>query len=418
MEKKDEIVEISSLSDYIKEFEEIMDFKDKEVPKNVPENERDENKKLERKIKGAQIFRGEPGEFDKRIAGAFRDDYIEENKSYEPTYYRNFMNNVDEYYREISHRLTEIERNDFIAFSQHHGLPTNFIDVTQSPLIALFFACDTAEKKDVAYVYMFEDYIDVTDIIVNYPKDTVVDLLANGKTDVMNDLHDLLWKYQRRLIRSNKMDDYLKNVLLNIYESTKDTTDENGVGIFNNLFNIFGVIHNVTDKICEEIKQGKTVPKLEENLKELFENITDHKFGIKLSKEQHEVYYINPYRRNNPIIFYYVVFLCFYLSLEKYQPIKNRENEFMPCMVYRPKTSFQRSRLQQAFFIVQPFFEKKNRYSEGSKIHLLQDITHSKSIKINNPKQILQQLNYIGINRGTVYGDFDNIAKHIKEKSQ
>jgi hypothetical protein len=37
-------------------------------------------------------------------------------------------------------------------------------------------------------------------------------------------------------------------------------------------------------------------------------------------------------------------------------------------------------------------------------------------VKINNPELILRQLDYIGINHGMMYGDFDSIAKYINSK--
>ncbi|MEG0368175.1 MAG: FRG domain-containing protein, partial [Coprobacillus sp.] len=39
-------------------------------------------------------------------------------------------------------QLSEDEKRHFLAFCQHHGIPTNLVDVSYSPLVALFFACD------------------------------------------------------------------------------------------------------------------------------------------------------------------------------------------------------------------------------------------------------------------------------------
>lgn len=34
-----------------------------------------------------------------------------------------------------------------MAFCQHHGIPTNLVDVSYSPLVALFFACDGKSER-------------------------------------------------------------------------------------------------------------------------------------------------------------------------------------------------------------------------------------------------------------------------------
>lgn len=45
----------------------------------------------------------------------------------------------NEFKRETYYKITADQRHDFLAFAQHHGIPTNLLDFTTSPLIALFF---------------------------------------------------------------------------------------------------------------------------------------------------------------------------------------------------------------------------------------------------------------------------------------
>jgi ADP-ribose pyrophosphatase YjhB (NUDIX family) len=93
-------------------------------------------------------------------------------------------------------------------------------------------------------------------------------------------------------------------------------------------------------------------------------------------------------------------------------------NDYMPCMIYKPILSFERARTQRGFFIVQPF-KKFNPHNKNDKrIRPIQEVHHSKVIKINNPEVVLRQLDYIDINRGTMYGDYDNIAKYITNKKR
>ena len=52
-----------------------------------------------------------------------------------------FMKMIDEFYKETAYKLNE-DKTDFIAFAQHHGIPTNLLDISASPLTALYFACE------------------------------------------------------------------------------------------------------------------------------------------------------------------------------------------------------------------------------------------------------------------------------------
>ena len=46
----------------------------------------------------------------------------------------------------------------------------------------------------------------------------------------------------------------------------------------------------------------------------------------------------------------------------------------------------------------------------------MQDIEHTHAIEVRNKKKILKQLDNIGLNYGSIYGDYDSIALSIKEK--
>ena len=77
-------------------------------------------------------------------------------------------------------------------------------------------------------------------------------------------------------------------------------------------------------------------------------------------------------------------------------------------MTYRPKIPFERARLQQGYFIYQAF----SKFSQNA----IQHINHDELIKIENPSKILRELENIGINYGTLFGDYDSIAKYVKGK--
>lgn len=156
----------------------------------------------------AYIFRGEhcfiekndetktPKSHEKRLSGAFRKEETVENRD---SIFVHFMKRVDEYYELIGHRLSDVEREHFIAFSQHHWLPTNLLDITSAPLVALFMACDGATNN--GHVYIFDkDYMDVTDILAGFAhSDTLeqdfIELLINDNRIAVEKFFALLKKH-------------------------------------------------------------------------------------------------------------------------------------------------------------------------------------------------------------------------------
>ena len=79
---------------------------------------------------------------------------------------------------------------------------------------------------------------------------------------------------------------------------------------------------------------------------------------------------------------------------------------------YQPANLFDRINAQKGLFVYQPYFYSCDMVYD---YHVLsvQNVNPEITIEINNYQSILSELDVLGINLGSVYGDLDNIAKSV-----
>lgn len=136
--KEEKKTEINSLEDFISKFD-------------------------EKEFSGSFYYRGEPKDYSctilndsispidtRNMASGYRW-MLQNGKTFE-----DLLGLRNDYYREIGHTLTEIETENFIAYAQHHGLPTELLDITSNSAVALYFACERDDEED-GYIYLFDN---------------------------------------------------------------------------------------------------------------------------------------------------------------------------------------------------------------------------------------------------------------------
>lgn len=72
--------------------------------------------------------------------------------------------------REMINNILLEKPNEFIGMNyfnilaklRHFGLPTRLLDITENPLVALFYACNEKKDKDGAVYYFQKEYIEIT----------------------------------------------------------------------------------------------------------------------------------------------------------------------------------------------------------------------------------------------------------------
>lgn len=324
------------------------------------------------------LFRGEPKEYRERIASALRHYKGTFNDTKE--YPFNIM--LDDFYREVTPILSNVEHENFIAFAQHHGIPTPLIDVTESPLVGLYFACQSPTEEN-GYVYLFgKNYIDITKIIQKYPNRNVIEeLFINNDKDFLSLLPLLEKNYK---INNDEFKDNL-SVLLNDYKHYSGITFD-----------------DTEKKLLEEINRPNSdLWMILYLLKEIDESIPlDLIDGWPI-----EVF-----------VYLYMARMFFRKAYNSGEPIW--WINFLPNLLYRPIMEFDRGLNQRGSFLYQSYASYVEEVY-NFRVQMVQRIRFDKQVfTIKNKSEILKSLDNIGINQMTLFRDFDSTASYIKSKHE
>lgn len=144
------------------------------------------------KLENITYYRGEDAVYSVRQASAFRP-YEFKWDSIQPF---PFIKMIEEFYKETAHKLNE-DKIDFIAFAQHHRIPTNLLDISTSPLTALYFACQGDENVDGVVYIGNEECIDVTELIHKYPNENLLESVFSNTTNELKILIPLFQQFKK-----------------------------------------------------------------------------------------------------------------------------------------------------------------------------------------------------------------------------
>ena len=327
------------------------------------------------KLENVLFYRGESEIFPLRQSSALRPYEFRWNsaKPYP------FINMIDEFYKETAHKLNE-DKVDFIAFAQHHGIPTNLLDISTSPLTALYFACQGDKNTDGVVYVGSDEYIDVTNLIHQFQNQNLIEAIFSSAPDKL----ELLVPIFNQLKKEHP--DYFAFLLDELIESY--------------LYYFRSPFGDDEQKFYKKLKRRKfDVWECIGYLRNTFEEIQE--FPLDMYDEE--------------IYFYLALqFIFFRKALTNEEPIDSIN--FLPNMIYQPIMKFERGRNQQGLFLYQgylTYIERVYNFRVLAKQHLyFQNI----EFHIKNKAVILKELDKIGINKKTLFCDYDSIAQYITEK--
>lgn len=339
------------------------------------------------------FFRGENMKYPAITSSLLRKD---EKVLLKQNIYKFYESIVNDYYNEIATYINEFDRSNFLAFSQHHGLSTNLIDLTMSPLIALYFACTkniSNKLNDKGYVYLIkkEKTIDISRLINEFfipptGNYNLIEMFRCNSPQIVKELITCFNNY----FWINGFEPYLPNLI-------KQCSDLANTSV--------GQIQIFFDNYKKSIQNPDILDDSNIFYKLLFENSS---IGLKLGDCS-----------NNTGIFLNLLYEFFdtltSISFFSNETINIRFPD-MPYFIYRTPYKFDRIRSQEGLFLYQLYHTYATEYEDEPNKIIKQDITPDLTIVINHQKEILDELDFIGVNLKSIYGDYDNIATYINRK--
>lgn len=346
------------------------------------------------------ISRGENCKFENIVASAFR--YSKPLNFYEP---------INNFYNIIGNNITNMQKNNFVAFSQHHGIPTNLVDFSTSPLVSLFFSCygNKSDYKE-GYVYFIDKrkLININEDLIKY---NILQMLLDQDartTSIIIQLYKYVDTHQYEISQ-------LLTSFINKLKYNEDTREK-----YNDVFNISDDLKDDEDFYDNCNRILREIIKVNRDERNVTDFILQDDIIVNYKRITQPLYDLTQYVYFDIVL---LIIVAIKVVLSEFCDFSVRKEEIKEIELpfyfsYYPPNMLSRVSNQSSLFIYQMYYDDNlpDYYIDTNKNRIIQTIVPDYVVKIKNQNEILKDLDTLGINLKFIYNDYDNIAKYVTNK--
>lgn len=343
---------------------------------------------------------------------------------------RNYQELLNSFHLEVESAIDPLQERNFLAFAQHHGMPTNLLDFSTSPLVSLYFSIDGCRNKGYVYFINKTKLININAMIYK----------RNPGWGLMDDLFCFNPDFFR-ITYPQMSDSFIKNrkVILDFFEKhaeqfIQEYKHHRATAYLNTIVGV-SEFEKALEKYKydrqEWIAAGKCADDITLQIKDSVPNFLN---GLEKAYKDDIFYpslFIKKYTEMSHLHIEKTRFaanidvILFLLEMEKIEHINNfwrshtenykgyyYEMEFPFYFAYQPPVIDERVKNQSSLFVFQAFSSNISPRNEALE-QVWQKILPDFVIEVDNPILIRNELDYLGINSKHIYCDYDHIAQYI-----